>query len=186
MDAVRTMIVAAVRGIVLVAGMIAFGAILAAILLTITDIVLRSASQLSMPFTGYRQTWAIPGLIDLTQLLMMIAAAMAIPVAFHGRAHISVDLLDQVLPREVRRFASVIAALLAITLLGACTWYGFSEMLSQRDMNTISSTLGIPYLVYWAPLLTGFVLSVIVIVSDILWAPPQDISDNHSAGGGHV
>lgn len=147
---------------------IAFAAIVATVAITMTDIVFRTVSRTTVPFTGNRLTWAVPGLVDLSQLLVMTAAALAIPVAFLYDRHVTIDLIDALLPKPVRIAATVVGGLLSIALVSAFAWYGYGEMLGQAEMNTESATLGIPYVWYWAPLLTGFALSVLAITGNAL------------------
>ncbi len=144
---------------------IAFVAIAAAVGVTLTDIGLRTISRLAAFFFGHRLTWAIPGLVDLTQLFVVTAAALAIPVAFHRRAHVVIDLLDARLPSVARRFNACVAGLLSLVFFAACINFGLAEVQMQVEMNTASSTINIPYLWYWIPLLTGFVLSILGIVA---------------------
>ncbi|WP_346911434.1 TRAP transporter small permease [uncultured Roseibium sp.] len=144
-----------------IAVVIAFVSICVAVAITLVDIVLRSMSRLSVALTGEGLTWAVPGLVDLTQLLVMIAASMAIAVAFHRGAHVAIDLIDNMFPPLMRKFNALLAVVIAVWFLGACLWYGIGEMQGQLELNTASSTLSISYLWYWLPLIAGMALSVL-------------------------
>lgn len=183
MGQVRLTLGEAIRWIVQLAAIVAFLAILVAMLLTITDIVLRLASRVTVPFTGYRQTWAVSGVVDISQLLVMVAASLAIPFAFLKRAHVAVDLFDVMLPKSVRQFTAMISGVLSLLVLSACFYYGYREMLQQVEMNTMSSTIGIPYIAYWVPLLTGFLLSVLAIIGNVIAPGPKQTDDGPSDGG---
>ncbi|WP_346891924.1 TRAP transporter small permease [uncultured Roseibium sp.] len=151
-----------------VAVLIAFVSICAAVAITLTDIVLRSMSRLSVALTGEGLTWAVPGLVDLTQLLVMIAASMAIAVAFHRGAHVAIDLIDNMFPPLIRKVNALLAVVIAVWFLGACLWYGIGEMQGQLELNTASSTLSISYLWYWLPLIVGMGLSVLAALDAFL------------------
>jgi len=148
-----------------VAGAIAFVAIVATVLVTLTDIGLRTASQLMVPFTGHRATWAIPGVVDLSQLLVLVAAALSIPVAFYNGKHVVIDLIDVMLSKRLRALSALCGAALSVWLVGASLWYGAGEMAMQQEMHTTSATLSIPYVYYWMPLLAGLALSIVAIVA---------------------
>lgn len=180
---IRRFLWLAIRRAIQIAAIIAFLSILLAVLLTITDIILRVGSHITVPFSGYRQTWAVPGVVDISQLLVMVAASLAIPYAFFHKAHVAVDLFDVLLPKSIRLFTAVISGVMGIGVLLACLYYGSLEMLQQMEMNTISSTIGIPYIVYWLPLLSGFLLSVLAIIGHVI-NPDAKVSDESSSAGG--
>lgn len=157
-----------VEALMVAAVAIAFAAIMATVVITLSDIVLRIVSRVAVPITGSRLTWAIPGVVDLSQLLVIVSASFAIPVAFLHSKHVTIDLLDSMLPCRIRQIAGLGAAALSLWLVGACLWYGFSEMQLQREMHTSSATLSIPYIYYWLPLLGGLALSVVAILVNLL------------------
>jgi TRAP-type C4-dicarboxylate transport system permease small subunit len=179
----RTPVVAAaVRGLMNIATGIAFAAILATVAITLTDVVLRSASWLSVPFTGYRTTWAIEGVVDLSQLLIMAAAALAIAIAFFFGKHVTIDLIDYHLPRAARVATAGLSAILSTGFIVACLWFAFGDMQTQREMNTTSATLAIPYLYYSLPLLAGLALSAVAIVARLAGAATNDLSGQSGDG----
>ncbi len=149
----------AIDGLFTVATMASFLAAVAAMLLTVTDILMRLGSWIALLAIGRRATLAVPGLVDLNQLAIMTCAALAIAVAFHRVSHVGVDLLVTQFPPMFRRVLGVIAGLLGGVLCAAMAWAGFGEMLGQIEFTTTSATLGIPYVWYWAPLLTGLALA---------------------------
>jgi hypothetical protein len=154
-----TFVVRAIDGLFAVATVASFLAAVAAMLLTVADIVLRLGSWIVLLATGRRATWAVPGLVDLNQLAIMTCAALAIAVAFHRAGHVGVDLLVTQLPTMLRRVLGVVAGLLGGALCAGMAWTGFGEMLGQIEFTTTSATLGISYVWYWAPLLTGLALA---------------------------
>lgn len=174
---------AAARGLIDIATGISFVAILATVVITLIDVVLRSASFLSVPFTGYRTTWAIEGVVDLGQLLVMASAALAIAVAFFYGKHVTIDLIEEHLPPVGRFATAVLAAVLSTGFLAACLWAVFGDMQTQREMNTTSATLAIPYLYFSLPLLAGLALSVMAIVVRFVGLAKNDGAAPGSDGG---
>ncbi|MEZ5788929.1 MAG: TRAP transporter small permease subunit [Xanthobacteraceae bacterium] len=175
---------AAVRGLMDTAIALSFAAIVATVVITLADVVLRSASWLSVPFTGYRTTWAVEGVVDLSQLLIMAAAGLAIAVAFFFGKHVTIDLIDTHLPPVARLATAVLSALLSLGFIVACLWFVFGDMQTQREMNTISATLAIPYLYYALPLLAGLALSVVAIVARLAGVRTDDLSVQSDDAGG--
>ncbi|PVB62417.1 TRAP transporter small permease subunit [Labrenzia sp. 011] len=157
-----------VSGLIRVAAFFAFLCILAAIAVTLCDILLRTISRIFAAFNGTGLTWAVPGLVDLTQLFVMAAASMAIAVAFHRQAHVAIDLVDNLLPASVRSFNVVLSMVIATVFLAAGVRYGLLEMQGQLELNTSSSTLNISYVWYWIPLLAGFALSFLAVIDGAL------------------
>ncbi|MBJ3775020.1 TRAP transporter small permease [Acuticoccus mangrovi] len=164
----------------LVAATLAFLAIVAAMGLTVADIVLRLAARITA-LAGGRPGWAVPGLVDLTQLAVMTAASLAIAVAFHRGTHVAVDLLTSGLPTGTRRLLAVVAALGGAALAALCLYTGVGEMRAQLQYTTLSATLGISYVWYWVPLIAGLALSVIaaLLAAVELWlgTRPMQLGD---------
>lgn len=177
-------VAAAVRGLIDIAIAIAFIAILATAGITLADILMRLASYLTIPVTGYRTSWAVTGVVDLSQLLVMAAASFAIAVTFFFGKHVSIDLIEAHLPRPGRLATAVLAAVLSAGFVAACLWAAFGDMQTQREMNTTSATLAIPYLYYSLPLLAGLALSVIAIIARFLGVRASEPSAPNSDDAG--
>ncbi|HEX9647493.1 MAG TPA: TRAP transporter small permease [Alphaproteobacteria bacterium] len=124
-------------------------ALVAAMLLTVVDVALRRPFDI-----------AIKGTVDLTQLLVMAAAWLAIPYAFLTDGHVSVPLLVDRLPARLRAGLAVLAALLGAALLAGIAWYGTAQARLEHGYGEISLTLGIAKHWYWLPLIAGAALSV--------------------------
>lgn len=131
------------------AALVGMLALLGAGLVTVADIVLRF-------FGG-----AVPGVVDLVQLLVLTAAFAAIPFAFFRDGHVSVDLLTQAFPRRLQALLSFLTALAALGLMGLVLLYGWRSAQMQMMFGDMSQNLGIPMIWYWAPLLTGSALSML-------------------------
>ena len=147
---------------------VAFVAVIAIMLMTVGDIVLRLFSRLVGLAGGVRPTWGLQGLVDLTQLAIMAAVPLAIASAFICSKHIRINLLFDALPETWRRLASLLSSLVGVGVLGACLWTAIGEFRSQLDYPTTSATLNIPYTWYWAPLATGFALSLLACVASLI------------------
>jgi TRAP-type C4-dicarboxylate transport system permease small subunit len=124
--------------------------LVATMLVTVADVVLRRTAQI-----------AIAGTVDVTQLFVMAAVFTAIPFAFFSDSHVVIELAtDRLRPRAVALFKAV-AALAAMGFVAAAFWYGWDAALQQHGYGDRSQTIGIPILFYWIPLLAGFALSAV-------------------------
>lgn len=112
---------------------------------------------------------AIPGAVDLVQLLILATAFTAIPFAFFRDGHVSVDLVTQAFPDRVQAFLAVLTALAALGLMALILWYGWGAAQMQMMFGDVSQNLRIPMIWYWAPLLAGSGLSILACLS-ALWA----------------
>lgn len=179
-----SVLASAVGGLMVIATGISFAAIVATAVITLADVVLRLASWLSVPFTGYRTTWAVEGVVDLSQLLVMAAAGFAIAVAFYFSKHVTIDLIEAHLPPVARWATAALSALLSLGFVVACLWFVVGDMQTQREMNTTSATLAIPYLYYSLPLIAGLALSVVAIIASLAGVGVGERSAPKDSAGG--
>lgn len=163
----------ATDGIVL----LSFGAICVGMLMTVGDVLTRLASRITGALTGGDPGWGLFGLVDLTQLTMMIGAPMAIAAAFFAGAHIRVDLVYALFGPALRRLVVRVSALLGGLLLGLCLYTAWNEMRGQLDFTTTSATLGLAYTWYWVPLIGGLAMSVLGCVIVMILAPEEEKPD---------
>ncbi|HZH07001.1 MAG TPA: TRAP transporter small permease [Lautropia sp.] len=131
--------------------------LLACALLTVADILGRRVLGLSLP-----------GLIDLTQLLIMASVFLCIPFAFEQRANVEVDLLFQQLPRGVRGVLAVCWSVLAALFLLLVAWHVGRAASQVLEYGESSATLAVPMIWYWVPILFGTVLAAIVCIQQLL------------------
>lgn len=122
-------------------------------LLTVVDIVRRAAVGES-----------ITGLVDLTQLMVMVSVFLWLPYVFEQRANIEVDLLFGRLPRGARRWLDRLWPLAGAAFLLAAAWHAGRAALQALEYGDGSATLGMPMTWFWAPVLFGTVLAAVVCV----------------------
>jgi len=132
-----------------VIGVLAYAA---AAVVTVADIVGRN---LGMP---------IEGVVDLVQLFVVAGAWLVMPFAFQSAAHVSVDFVLNMLPAAAAAPLKVLAALVALVLIGLMLWYGFDTFKVRTMFGDRSQQLGIPVAWYWYPLLVGLAASLIGVL----------------------
>lgn len=122
-------------------------------LLTVADIVSRRTLGQS-----------IPGMVDLTQMLVMTAVFLWIPYVFECRANVEVDLLFERLPATAQRWLDRIWPLFGASFLLVAAWHSGRAALQVLEYGDSSPTIGVPMIWYWAPVLFGTVFAAIVCI----------------------
>ncbi|TCK09332.1 TRAP transporter small permease [Marinobacterium mangrovicola] len=149
-------------------------ALLGAVLLTVTDILLRL-------FAGY----SISGVVDLTQLAVMFAAFFSIPYAFKQGSHVFVSLLSDQFGPVGRQLIEVAGLVLAAIFVGLIDWFSWQQAMLELSYGDVSQTLGIPKLYYWIPLLAGMGLSTLLCMSRLMVCLAALCSSNLRQGVEH-
>jgi TRAP-type C4-dicarboxylate transport system permease small subunit len=130
--------------------------LVAMMLLTVADVVLRAVSNLP-----------IRGTFEIIELLLACSFFLALPAVFLRDEHLVVDVVDPLAPRWVpclRRIAEVIA----IPVLALMAWEGLKAARETLVFNDVTSDLAIHRLWYWIPVLLGLIGSAIAAVAMLL------------------
>ncbi|MGA8050885.1 MAG: TRAP transporter small permease subunit [Burkholderiales bacterium] len=99
--------------------------------------------------------FSILGTIDLTQLGVMGCVFLAMPLAFLRGTHVGVEFLTDRLPPPLLRTLKFACGIVGALFMLALAWYGLAQARIQLAQGDQSVTLGIPMILYWAPLLVG-------------------------------
>ena len=110
----------------------------------------------------------VTGMVDITQLMVMACAFMCIPYTFMREAHIDVDFITTHLPPRINSALMGVWSFAGALFMAAVTWYAGVAALQAYVNNDQSTTIGIPIVWYWVPLLFGCVLSVLACTSLML------------------
>lgn len=113
-------------------------------------------------------TFNLTGMVDITQLMVMACAFMCIPYTFMREAHIDVDFITTHLPPRINSALLGVWSLAGALFMAAVTWYAGVAALQAYVNHDQSTTIGIPIVWYWVPLLFGCVLSVLACASLVL------------------
>ncbi|MBV1867735.1 MAG: TRAP transporter small permease subunit [Marinosulfonomonas sp.] len=138
--------------------------LMAAMAVTITDVVLRWISRGVGMITGENLSLAVLGVVDIVQLFILAAAYMAIPYAFSIGSHVGVDIVVQQMSQRSRALLAAMAALLSAVLMFLILIYCTEQAFLQHGYGDRSLTVGIPIIWYWLPILVGSALSVFATV----------------------
>jgi TRAP-type C4-dicarboxylate transport system permease small subunit len=108
--------------------------------------------------------FSILGIIDINQLAQMGCVFLVLPLAFLREAHITVDFVTDRLPARALAGVEALSALVALVLLVAILWCSAGQAGFALRQGDKSDTLGLPMILYWAPLLAGFALSIFSVL----------------------
>lgn len=138
--------------------------------------------------------WSVPGLVDLSELLVMGGVFLVIPYTFLHEGNVDVDFATARLPVRLVHFIKACAGLLATALFAAFAWYSWTQAMQQIEAGDRSTTIAIPVGWYWAPLLVGCgaatVAAVLVALryfrlagggTDLAGAPPGPLATDTAA-----
>lgn len=126
---------------------VAGAAIVAMMLLTCADIVLR---LFRMP---------IPGTYELVSFLSAVCVAFAMAHTSVQKGHIAVSVLVQLLPERLQALVDSLTTGLSIALFGLIAWQSFRYAGSLRQAGEVSMTLQLPFY----PFVYGIALSAVAV-----------------------
>lgn len=119
-----------------------------AIAMVAIDVVMRRTFQRS-----------VVGTVDVTELVVLIGAFLAIPLVFMRGGQVSVEIATDALPQRARDFLDGIGALLGAGLFAAIGWFSLQPARLSISAGDVSQDLAIPLLWYWLPMIAGCFLA---------------------------
>lgn len=135
----------------------AFAALMAGVI-TCADIVIRNMGG-----------QGILGTVDITQLLIVVAAFFTIPYGFMTDSHVAVDVAVNALPPRGRAAARLFAVALGGLLMAGIGWYGIGQANTVAMMGDKSQTIALPMIWFWYPLLAGAFFAAVVVLVLVAW-----------------
>ena len=135
------------------------GLLFLGVLMTVVDIVLR-----------HTVGGAVPGTVDLMQLIVMWAALAAIPYGFVANDHVAVDLLTERFSAPMQRWLTVFSSLLGCIFLTSVFYFSTLQAWLEYGYGDRTQTIGIPIILYWVPMLAGMALSALATIAGAITA----------------
>jgi TRAP-type C4-dicarboxylate transport system permease small subunit len=129
--------------------LIGTAALVIGVLLTMTDIALRSVSTLT-----------VQGIVDIMQLCVLTGAMLAIPQGFMTDQHVAIDVFTEHMPEALQLALRIFASMLGLLFLGAVLWFSYRQAMTEIAGGDRSQTIGIPMIAYWTPFLAGIALAI--------------------------
>lgn len=107
---------------------------------------------------------SITGIVDITQLAQMFCISLALPLAFLRESNVGVDFVTDRLPPRALAVLKACVHVVCAAFLAAIAWYSFRQAGTQIGQGDKSQTLGLPVILYWAPLLAGTLISTLAVL----------------------
>ena len=129
-----------------------------------------------------REAFGTPvlGVVDVMEFALVGLIFLSMPGVFLRDENVTVDVIDQVVPRRVRNILRIIGLLLAIGWLGLMMPRMFPLMYDKWEFQEVTMTLGIPRYLQWLPIIAGFTLSLagtaFVLVTYLRVGFPRDVT----------
>lgn len=124
-------------------------ALAAMMLLTVADVLLRSAFN-----------YPIRGMLEIIELLLACSFFVALPASFLRDEHIVVDMIDPMKPQWVPVLKRI-GDMVTLVVISVILWQGWKAMQDTLLFGDVTSDLQIPRILYWVPVLFGMAGSVL-------------------------
>ena len=141
----------ALEGLARLLGGAASAFLCAMMMVTVVDVVLRSLFS-----------YPIFGTFDLVELFLVALIFLALPETFRREEHVVVDVIDHLAPARTVALLRVLAALLAVLLLGLMLWHSVAPARDTYVFGDRTLDLGLPRYIHWLPILLGTAAAVLV------------------------
>lgn len=127
--------------------------LLACVAMTVVNVVMRNFLASS-----------ILGSVELTELAVVWAAFLTIPLCFAYGTHISVDFVTTNLGDRVQLTLRAIGTIVAGAVMLGYAWWGGQQAIEQIRSGQSTTTLGLGMAWFWIPVVYGTVLSLVASV----------------------
>ena len=116
----------------------------AMMLVTVADVLLRAF--FSIP---------ILGTAELVEFGLACAVFFGLPAVFLRDEHLVVDVIDHFAPARLVRLLDLLGALVSLGVLAFMGWQMLPVARSMHEFGDVTSSLSIPKIYYWVPVLIG-------------------------------
>ena len=132
----------------------------------VAAILLLAMVALNVVDVGLRSGFNAPifGTYEIIEFLLAAVAFLAIPETFLRGQHITIELIDQILPPrgvDVLRVTGTLCALIFVALL---TWHMVQPALDSIEFNEITVDLQLPVILKASLILAGVALSAFAVL----------------------
>jgi TRAP-type C4-dicarboxylate transport system permease small subunit len=131
--------------------------LVAMVLLTMADVLLRT-------FFSY----PIRGMLELIELGLACTIFIAFPAVFLRDEHLSVDVIDSLVPPALTRILKLAGVVVSLLVLAVMAWSMLPAARNMLEFGDVTSDLSIPKIWYWVPVLFGVIASALACVALIV------------------
>jgi TRAP-type C4-dicarboxylate transport system permease small subunit len=119
---------------------------------------------------GLRAVFGTPvfGTFEMVELMLVGVVFLALPEVFLKDQHVTVDVVDQVVPARVSRLLKSAAALLTLGFVAVLGWNMTGPALDAARFGETTLDLKLPIWIFWAPMLLGLAASLLAALVSLL------------------
>lgn len=113
-----------------------------------------------------RQVFDAPvlGVVDVMELALVGTVFFAMPGVFLRDENVTVDVIDQLVPRKVRAFLRLAGLAVTIVFLVLLVAQMHTLFIDKWTFDEVTMTLGISRWIHWIPIIVGVLLSIVATV----------------------
>ena len=134
-------------------GFIAVCILVAMMILTVLDVILRRVFNSPIPFS-----------LELVEFMMVMTGFLGLAWCAMSESHIRVDLIVSKMPTRVRGIIDSLCYLAGFGISGIIAWRSVMECLAIRKLHTESTVLGIPIFPFYLVVAAGFAALALAIL----------------------
>ena len=142
-------------------------ALAAARLLTrVAALFLLAMMMLNVVDVGLRSGFNAPifGTYEIIEFLLAAVAFLAIPEVFLRDQHITIELIDQVIPEAAIRWLKLIGTFVALVFVALLTWHMTEPAREFVEFNDVTIDLHLPLIWKAGLVLAGFAAAAVAVV----------------------
>lgn len=110
----------------------------------------------------------IDGAFDITEYLMVVIFAFALPYCTIQKDHVKVDILTGRFPKKVSILLDVATTLISLVLFWIVTWQSLHSAVNQYNSKIVSSVMQIPRYPFYGLLFFGYLCFAIILLAEFL------------------
>jgi len=143
--------------------MMTFVAAAARLLTRVAAVFLLAMVAINVVDVGLRSGFNAPifGTYEIVEFLLAAVAFLAIPEVFLRDQHITIELIDQVVPQRVVDWLRAIGTLAGLVFVALLTWHMVRPALDYVEFDEITMDLQLPLIWKAALILTGVASAVV-------------------------
>lgn len=138
----------------------------ARLLTRVAAIFLLAMMALNVIDVGLRSGFNAPifGTYEIIELFLAAAAFLAIPEVFLRDQHITIELIDQVVPEGVVRWLKLIGTFVALVFVALLTWHMTQPAREFIEFNDVTIDLHLPLIWKASLVLAAFAFAVVAVL----------------------
>jgi len=136
---------------------VGIGVLVAMVLLTVTDVVLRRFFNSPLAFS-----------YEVTGAMLVIVAFFAVAYCGIQKSHVSIDILTSRFPPKARAITNAFVYFISICLFGTVTWRSVVYAIHFQHQGYVSGILEFPYYPFVLAIALGSLLLALVLLVQFL------------------